>query len=184
MIQHIYRVLILMAGSTLWLGWVIKHSEPDSNVGLRYIHQAEQIDRGHWHDALVGGIDHPIHPMGIAAVHRMLGGEGPTSWQRAALVLCFVSVVLLVIPVYLLALELFGGRAAWLAALLVILNSNIGSVVVNVLSESTFLAFWTFGLWGSVRFLREGRFLWLPLAIGFGRWPISPVLRECFCPWR
>ena len=64
--------------------------------------------------------------------------------------------------------SLFGGRAAWLAALLVILNSNIGSVVVNVFSESTFLAFWTFGLWGSVRFLREGRFLWLPLAIGFG----------------
>ena len=168
MIQHIYRILILMAGSTLWLGWVIKHSEPDSNVGLRYIRQAEQIDGGLWHDGLVSGIDHPLHPLGIAAVHRILGGAGPTSWQRAALVLCFASVVLLVVPVYLLALELFGGRAAWLAALLVILNSNVGSVVVDVLSESTFLLFWTFGLWGSVRFLREGRFLWLPLAIGFG----------------
>jgi Dolichyl-phosphate-mannose-protein mannosyltransferase len=168
MIKHVYRILILMAGSTLWLGWVIKHSEPDSNVGLRYIHQAEQIDGGLWHDGLVGAIDHPLHPLGIAAVHRLLGGAGPTSWERAALVLCFASVVLLVVPVYLLALELFGERTAWLAALLVILNSIVASVVVNVHSESTFLLFWTFGLWGAVRFLREGRFLWLPLANGFG----------------
>ena len=42
------------------------------------------------------------------------------------------------------------------------------SIVVNVLSESTFLLFWTWGLWAAVRFLREGRFSWLPLAIGFG----------------
>jgi Dolichyl-phosphate-mannose-protein mannosyltransferase len=168
MIQHIYRILILMLGSTVWLGWVIKHSEPDSNVGLRYIRQAEQIDSGLWNDGLVGGIDHPLHPLGIAAVHRLLGGAGPTSWQRAALVLCFVSVVLLVVPVYLLALELFGDRTAWLASLLVFLNPIVSSIVVNVLSESTFLLFWTFGLWGAVRFLRAGRFLWLPLAIGFG----------------
>ena len=168
MIKHVYLIIILMAGSILWLGWVIKHSEPDSSVGLRYIHQAERIDGGRWHDGLVGGIDHPLHPLGIAAVHRLLGGDGPASWQRAALVLCFASVVLLVIPVYLLALELFGERTAWLAALLVVPNSVVGSIVVNVLSEGTFLLLWTFGLWAAVRFLREGRFLWLPPAIGFG----------------
>jgi len=37
-----------------------------------------------------------------------------------------------------------------------------------VLSESTFLLWWSFGLWGAVRFLREGRLLWLPTALGFG----------------
>jgi Dolichyl-phosphate-mannose-protein mannosyltransferase len=82
-------------------------------------------------------------------------------------VLCCAAVVLLVVPVYLLALELFGDRTAWLASLLVLLNPIVGSIAVNVLSESTFLLFWTFGLWAAVRFLREGRFLWLPLAIGF-----------------
>ena len=30
------------------------------------------------------------------------------------------------------------------------------------------MLWWSFGLWAAVRFLREGRFLWLPLAIGFG----------------
>ena len=64
------------------------------------------------------GIDHPLHPLLIVAAHHLVGGEGPGSWQRAALVLCFTCGVLLVIPIYLLALELFGGRdgvarAAW-----------------------------------------------------------------------
>ncbi len=167
-LQHAARIGLLMVGAAALLGWVLRHSEVCFADGLRYIHQAEQIDGGHWHDGLVGGIDHPLHPMGIAAVHRLLGGEGPDSWQRAALVLCFVSFVLLVVPVYILALELFGDRTAWLAALLVVFNPIVSLIAVNVLSESTFLLFWTFGLWGAVRFLREGRFRWLPLAIGFG----------------
>jgi hypothetical protein len=166
--KHVYRLLLLIAGSVLLLGWTIKHSEPSSNVGLRYIHQAERIDRGEWRDGLARGIDHPLHPLLIVAMHHVVGGEGPGSWQRAALVLCFASVVLLIIPVYLLTLELFGDQAAWLACVLAIGNPIVGFIVVNVLSESTFLLWWTFGLWGSVRFLREGRFLWLPLATGFG----------------
>ena len=35
--------------------------------------------------------------------------------------------------------------------MLVLLNPIIGYVVVNVLSESTFLLWWTFGLWAGVR---------------------------------
>ncbi len=166
--KHLYRIIILIVGSTVLLGWVIRHSEPSSSVGLRDIHQAEQIDRGAWRDGLSRGIDHPLHPVLIVAAHRLVGGEGPGSWQRAALVLCFSCGILLVIPIYLLALEVFGSETAWLACLLTIANPIMGSVVLNVLSESTFLLWWTFGLWAAVRFLREGRFLWLPLAIGFG----------------
>lgn len=166
--KHVYRMMFLIAGSTLMLGWMVKHSEPSSNVGLRYIHQAELIDQGEWRDGLARGIDHPLHPISIVAAHHLVGGEGPGSWQRAALVLCFTSAVLLVIPVYLLALELSGGPAAWLTCMLTVANPIVGYIVLNVLSESTFLLWWTFGLWASVRFLREGRFLWLPLATGFG----------------
>jgi 4-amino-4-deoxy-L-arabinose transferase-like glycosyltransferase len=166
--QHAARIGLLMVGAAALLGWVLRHSEVCFADGLRYIHQAEQIDAGQWREGLVGGIDHPLHPLGIAAAHRLMGGDGPVSWERAALVLCFFSFVLLVVPVYLLAHELFGARTAWLAALLVIYNPIVSLIAVNVLSESTFLLFWTFGLWGSVRFLREGRFLWLPPAIGFG----------------
>jgi 4-amino-4-deoxy-L-arabinose transferase-like glycosyltransferase len=166
--KHVYRVVILIAGSTILLGWVIKHSEPSSSVGLRDIHQAEQMDRGAWRDGLARGIDHPLQPILIVAAHHLVGGDGPGSWQRAALVLCFTSGVLLVIPIYLFTLELFGSETAWLACLVTIANPIMGYVVLNVLSESTFLLWWTFGLWAAVRFLREGQFFWLPLAIAFG----------------
>ena len=85
-----------------------------------------------------------------------------------ALLLCFMSTVLLVLPVYLLALELVGEKAAWLASLLVIVNPVVDSSLVNVLAESTFLVWWTAGLDGAVRFLREGRFFWLPPALDWG----------------
>ena len=167
-LQHAARIGLLMAGAAALLGWVLRHSEATSNDGLRYIHEAEQIDGGAWRDGLVQGIDHPLQPLGIVAAHRLIGGTGPASWQRAALALCFAGVVLLVIPGYLLAHELFDDRTAWLACVLVLVNPILGSIVVNVLSESTFLLWWTFGLWGAARFFREGRFLWLPIALGFG----------------
>ena len=113
-------------------------------------------------------MDHPLHPLAIAAVHRVLGGDGPVSWQRAAQAAsiaghasCWSS------RSTSLALEIFGPSTAWLGCLLVIANPVLGNVVINVLSESTFLLFWTWGLWAAVRFLREGRFVWLPLTIGF-----------------
>ena len=166
--NHIHRVLLLLAGSALLLCWVIKHSEPTTNIGLRYIQQAQRIESGGWREGLYRGIDHPLHPLGVAAAHRLFDGDGPASWQRAALLFAFASAVLLVIPVYLLALELFGESSALVGVVLVMANAVIGTIVVNVLSETSFLFWWSFGLWATARFLRQGRFLWLPPAIGFG----------------
>src|ERR1022692_4064526 len=120
--KHVHRIILLLAGSALLLGWVIKHSEPSTNVGLRYIQQAERIERGGWQDGLFKGIDHPLHPLGIAAAHRLFDGDSPGSWQRAALLFSFASAVLLVIPLYLLALELFGESSAVLGVVLVMAN--------------------------------------------------------------
>lgn len=166
--QHALRVGLLVAGAAILLGWVIRHSEASFADGLRYIHRAELIQTDDFRGGLISGVDHPLHPLGIAVIHKLLGGADPASWQLAALLLCLTSAVLLVVPVYLLTLELFGEQAAWMASVLVVVNPIIGYVVVNVLSESTFLLWWTFGLWGAVRFLREGRFAWLPLALAFG----------------
>ncbi len=165
--QHAARVGLLMAVAAALLGWELAHSEATFADGLRYIHRAERFESESWAAGFGKGIDHPLHPMAIAAAHRLIGGTGPVSWQRAALCVSFASAVLLVIPTYLLTLELFGPAAAWLACVLALVNPIVGYVVVNVLSESTFFLWWTFGLWASVRFFREGRFLWLPLAIGF-----------------
>ena len=60
-------------------------------------------------------MDHPIYPMAIAAVHRLIGGDRPRDWQMAAQAAAAISGVLLVIPVYLISLEVFGAANAWLA---------------------------------------------------------------------
>ncbi len=128
----------------------------------------KRIERGDWTDGVLKGIDHPLHPLGIVAAHRVLGGVGPASWQRAALSLCFLCAVLLVVPTYLLALELFGPQAAWLACVLVLLNPIIGYIVVNILSESTFLSGGHSACGRRSGSCERGDSLWLPLAIGFG----------------
>lgn len=165
--QHGARIGLLMlgvAGLFLWLGY---HSDATFADGLRYIHQAERIERGAWSEGLVKAVDHPLHSLAIAGVHRILGGTDPVSWQRSAQLVSAGAMVLLVIPLYLLALEIYGPTAAWLGVVLCLGNPISGFVVINVLSETTFLLFWTWGLWAAVRFLREGRFVWLPLTIGF-----------------
>jgi hypothetical protein len=168
LLQHGVRVFLVMVAAAGLFGWWNYHAEVTYGDGLRCVQQAEAIDAGAWADGVIRSVDHPLHPTAIAGAHRLIGGTGPVSWQRAAQAASIVGAVLLVIPVYLLALEVYGPSTAWLGAVLVVANPVMGSVVINVLSESTFLLFWTWGLWGAVRFLREGRFIWLPLTIGFG----------------
>src|SRR5262245_26514911 len=94
-LPHAARIGLLMAGAAALLGWILRHTEANFADGLRYIHRAEQIERGAWGEGVLGGVDHPLHPLGIVAVHRLLGGTGPVAWQRAALGLCFAAAVLL-----------------------------------------------------------------------------------------
>ncbi|MGZ3486135.1 MAG: glycosyltransferase family 39 protein [Isosphaeraceae bacterium] len=166
--QHAIRIGLLMAVTAGLMSWGLRHTEASFADGLRYIRQAEQIDRGDWQNGLIGSIDHPLHPLGIVAAHGLVGGEGPVSWQQAAVALAFGCIVLLVIPLYLLTRDAFGDETAWLGCLLVTANPLFSSILANVLSESSFLLFWTWGLWAAIRFLREGRFFWLPLTISFG----------------
>src|SRR5262249_23649455 len=142
--QHTGRIGLLMALAAALLGWEIYHTEANFADGLRYIHRAERFEAESWEAGIIRGVDQPPHARGIAAAHRLLGGTGPASWQHAAIWLCFASSILLVIPTYLLALELFGPQAARLACVLALVNPIVGYVVVNVLSESTFLLWWTF----------------------------------------
>jgi hypothetical protein len=166
--QHAARMGLLMVAAAALLGWELRHSEASFADGLRYIRRAEKISSDGWHVGFSQGIDHPLHPLAIAAAHGVLGGSSPVSWQRAALALCVLCAVVMVIPTYLLSLELFGEKTAWLACVLTISNPVIGYVIVNVLSESTFLLWWSFGLWAAVRFLRQGECLWLLPAILLG----------------
>ena len=119
------------------------------------------MDRG-----LLRAVDHPVYPLEIALAHRLIGGEGPESWQAAAQAAAIAAGILLVVPLYLVARELFGDASAWLACALTFAVPLTGHVFADALSESTFLLFWTWGYWTALRFLREGNFVWLPPTIG------------------
>ena len=174
--KRVARIGILMAAAAALLYWINHHAEVSFADGLRYVREAQQIDRGDLAGGLLRAVDHPMHPLAVVAAHRALidrkgpyEGQSPYDWQTAAQAASALAMVLTVLPLYLLARDLFDDETtALLGCLLVFANPVTAYITVNVLSETTFLLFWTWGLWASVRFLREGRFTWLPPAIGFG----------------
>ena len=165
--SHMARIVLLMVGVGGFLGWTGKNSSILFADGLRYIDQARKLDAGQTFNALFRSVDHPAYPLAIVGVHKVIGGTTPVDWQHAAQGASIAAAVLLVIPLYLVALEMFGASTAWLAVVLSFLVPLTGHVMADTLSESLFLLFFSFGTWTSLRFLREGTFLWLPPTIGF-----------------
>jgi 4-amino-4-deoxy-L-arabinose transferase-like glycosyltransferase len=166
--QHLIRIVLLMAAIAIYLTTLAAGTEVVFADGLRYISQAKTIDQGSWNQALSHAQDHPVYPLVIEVMHRVLGGDRPADWQAAAQMAAIASGVLLVVPLYLLVLELHGASAAWLACCLTFLVPLTGHVLADALSESTFLLFWIAGCWCSLRFLRNGSTRWLIAAIALG----------------
>ncbi|WP_435017381.1 glycosyltransferase family 39 protein [Tundrisphaera sp. TA3] len=160
--SHLARVVLLMGCAAGLLGYIAGRSSILFADGLRYIDQAKRLDRDTNPDNLFRSIDHPAYPLAIAGAHRLIGGTGPESWQVAAQAASVAAGVLLVVPLYLIALEMFGAASAWLAVFLTFLVPLTGQVMADTLSESWFLLFWSWGVWCGLRFLREGTFGWLP----------------------
>ena len=164
---HLTRVLILMVAAGGWLAWKADHAAIVFADSLRYIKQAQQIDGGDAAHALFHAIDHPAYPLAIAATHRMIGGTGPAAWEVAGQTASVIAGVLLVVPLYLIAAEMFGGSVAWLAVVLAFLVPVTGQVMGDALSESWFLLLFNCGVWTAIRFLKQGKFGWLPGTVGF-----------------
>lgn len=166
--RHAGRILVLMLAVACWLGWLVAQTEIFFADGLRYITQARQLERGDLRQGLRQAVDHPLYPLAIVGVHRGLSlPDSPASWQQAAQFAAATAGVLLVVPLYLVAAEIFGGSGAWLGVVLVFLVPVPGHVLADTLSESTFLLFWTWGVWATLRHLRQGSLRWLPVVLGF-----------------
>jgi 4-amino-4-deoxy-L-arabinose transferase-like glycosyltransferase len=166
--RHGPRIGLLLLLVCALLGWLAAHTEVLFADGLRYVRQARMIDRGAWREGLTRAVDHPVYPVEIVLAHRLMGGdESPDAWQAAAQGASILAGLLLVVPLYLVARELFGGSSALLAGVLVFAVPLTGHVFADALSESTFLLFWTWGFWTALRFLRAGTLAWLVPLIGF-----------------
>ncbi len=166
-IAHGLVVVLLMGLAAGLLGWKSSRLAILYADGLRYVRQAQVLDQGLMVDGLFRSIDHPVYPAGIAAAHRLLGGNQPEDWVSSAQLVTVLCGTLLVLPLYLVAAELFGGKSAWIAVSLSYLTPMAPNLFADALSESTFLLFWTAGLWTALRFLREGRAAWIIPTIGF-----------------
>ena len=166
--EHVRRLGLLMLLALALLSWLRSHTDVLFADGLRYIAQAQRFAGGQWQDGVQKSVDHPIYPLAIAASHWLRGGgDRPLDWQGAAQAASVLAGVLLVIPLYLVCLELFGPHTAWLGSFLFLLAPQTGPILADVLSEGTFLLFWLTGLYAGLRFLREGSFWLLPLLILF-----------------
>ncbi|WP_165071779.1 ArnT family glycosyltransferase [Paludisphaera rhizosphaerae] len=160
--RHATRIALLTAFAAVLLGRLAATTEVMYADGLRYVAAARAVDRGDWRTSVVRSVDHPVYPIAVAAAHRVLGlDDGPQGWQTAAQTVSMIAGAALVTPLYLVALELFGATSAWLACLLTFLVPTTGHVLADVLSEGTFLLFWTWGVWSALRFFRQGSIGWL-----------------------
>ncbi len=166
-LQHGARIAALTLLAAIVLGWLSSRTAIFFDDGIRYITQAQGLARGSVTDGLLKAVDHPMYPAAIAFAHKAMGGDSPRDWQKAAQMASVLIGMLLVFPLYLVGLELFGDRAAWLGVFLTFCVPLTGHVFADVLSEGTFLLFWMWGLYAALRFLREGRFYWLPPTILF-----------------
>jgi hypothetical protein len=164
------RVALLAAFAAGVLAWLVAGAEVLFADGLRYVAQARAIDRGDWSAAVRRAVDHPAYPLAVAVAHRAVYGldESPVGWQRSAQGVSAAAGVALVVPMYLVAAELFGGSAAWFGVALVFVVPVPGHVMADALSESTFLLFWTWGVWFVLRYLRAGATAWLLPALASG----------------
>lgn len=160
-LQHGFVVVLLMVAAGTLLIWKTSRTSIIYADGLRYIRQAKVIEAGEIVGGLLKSIDHPAYPVAIALAHGLEGGDAPLDWQRAAQMASVMAGILLVLPLYLVALELVGGRVAWMACVLCFGAPVMSNVLADVLSEGTFLLFWTWGVWAGLRFLKDGRFAWL-----------------------
>jgi 4-amino-4-deoxy-L-arabinose transferase-like glycosyltransferase len=158
-----------MAATAALLGWLVGHTDVLFADGLRYIEQARRLERGDWSGGVRRAVDHPLYPLAVAGAHRALRlGDGPGGWQAAAQGASALAGVLLAVPLYLVARELFGGSAGWLACLLWILAPVPARVSADALSESTFLLCWTWGVWAALRYCQRGSAGWLAPTLGLG----------------
>jgi 4-amino-4-deoxy-L-arabinose transferase-like glycosyltransferase len=165
--RHAARIALLTAFAAALLGWLAAHTEVMYADGLRYVAGAQAVERGELKATIARAVDHPAYPMAVAAAHRLLGGgEAPQDWQTAAQVVSVAAGALLVIPLYLVALEVYGPAVAWLACLLTYIVPITGHVLADVLSEGVFLLFWTWGCWFALRFFRHGSTTWLLATLG------------------
>jgi hypothetical protein len=155
-------LLGLLAGGIR--AWQMTHTvvaARDSIGFIRHAWQYRQADVARWAEVLRGSEQHPLYPLWVLAVSRVLElfHPGPTTtlMQHSTQVASSLMAILLVLPLYLLGRELFDRRVGFLTALILQCLPVSGRILSDGLSEATFLFFASFALYGGIVALNRPR---------------------------
>src|SRR5205823_8214217 len=121
-------------------------------------HQAKLAD---WPDIRRHADQHPLYPLSILAVSRLLGpsfaGSTADLMRLSAQVASTAAAVLLVLPLFALGRRLFDRKVGFLTALLLQCLPVSGRILADGLSEATFLLLASSALYWGVAALNEPR---------------------------
>lgn len=113
--------------------------------GARYLEWAQCISAGDW-AAAFHQRDFNLFPVAISGMHTLLSAWLPVSIETAALSMNMLFGVLLVIPIFMIALRYFGVVPAYFAGVYVALNPLLCELSTEVLRETPFVFFEMVGL--------------------------------------
>ncbi|MBW1820487.1 MAG: glycosyltransferase family 39 protein [Deltaproteobacteria bacterium] len=137
-LSAIIKVLVLIALS----------EKAINNDGLLYISAAQHFASGYFKEGLVL-YPMPLYPFLITIVHFII-----SDWVLAARLISLVSLVLAIIPLYLISKELFGNRIAFWGCLAFALTPLPNSWVVYVTRGPVFIFFFAWAVYFALKAIR------------------------------
>jgi len=136
-------LLLIISLSAILRGLIII-SQPDAVInfdGVRYISAAKQFAVGHFREGLAM-YPMPFYPSLIGFVHYFV-----PNWLIAARLISLLSLVLVVIPLYMLIRDLFNRRAAFWGCLMFALSPLSMSLTTEVMREPIFALFFVWAVY-------------------------------------
>lgn len=163
--RYLLLLLLLTAGIRIWQ---ICHTEVVSRDSLTYIRIAWQMEHGELRQVLRSSMHHPGYPFSILLVSRVVrpffGDDLVTGMQVSAQIATALASLLLVIPLFLLGLELFNPRISFWATVLFQCLPASSKLFGDGLSEGLFLLLASSGLLTASWALRLGNVRYYVLA--------------------
>ncbi len=148
--KHCWPFLVLLAAFSLLQVWMIVRAPVPALDAVRFVGQAKQLDRMPLLPWLEQQDEQPLFSASVWFVHRLLValfGPGRQSWALGAQVTAAISLVLAVVPVWLVARRQVGAEAALWAVLLFCCLPRVARLGADGISDSAQLLFFAWSYW-------------------------------------
>ena len=177
--NHMKQALLILVviAAVARITWWVTTVEVIENEGAEYAHLADNIYSKGTYDSYLGIVNlaaPPLYPALIGLVNIVTG-----DLELSGRLISLLAGIGLVVLVFLLAGELFGQRAAWLAGLFAALHPVLVGISVSVLTESLAWFLMVLGAWLGAVAMRQASWQRAALAgavLGLGYWTRPELL--------